>query len=589
MRGVRESRAELTLGALSNLAVVRRAPSWVWTFGAAMTPGMVAGAHLAGLLFFLNPELPFLVAPLTRGVLAYASILGGASLLAHLPWLWRSPGGPLRFLPWSLAIVLLGFAVLDAAHASFYAYYLPSGINVRLLKAAAWLALAGLIVLYTALAHTWSRRAYAARSRWGIAVVALLSLYVIVERREDYQPKPEPTPLRAVVEGQRHLDLYVVGIDAATLDALLPLAEQGRLPFLATVLREGCYSRLRSFTPTRAQPLWATLATGKYPYRHGVRGNRLHPAPFLAPGAELQLLPAGIDFARWGLFGATSRPVDRSTRHALALWEILAQLGVSPGVVGWPEAAPAPPGVAFAASERFFAGAPGQFSPPQLERAAARFRVDPRRLDAELVASFGSPPPAPILTALGQDLQRESLASWLITQRPQARALFVRLPGLRQVARRWFGGYVAHDLEGVQGERAEAAARRVEAYYRHLDDFLAQLWARGEGPRLLAVVSPYGAGAPSGWRRATSFGRLPVEGVLSGREDGILLLRGEGVRAGGFVGDAVIVDVVPTLLYALGLPVGRDMDGRALTGAFEPAFLATHPLSFVPSYEAITR
>jgi hypothetical protein len=97
------------------------------------------------------------------------------------------------------------------------------------------------------------------------------------------------------------------------------------------------------------------------------------------------------------------------------------------------------------------------------------------------------------------------------------RALFVRLPGLRQVARHWFGGYVAHDLEGVQGDRAQLAARRVEAYYRHLDDFLAQLWAQGEGPRLLAVVSPYGAGAPSGWRRATSFGRLPIEGVLSAR------------------------------------------------------------------------
>jgi hypothetical protein len=61
------------------------------------------------------------------------------------------------------------------------------------------------------------------------------------------------------------------------------------------------------------------------------------------------------------------------------------------------------------------------------------------------------------------------------------------------------------------------------------------------------------------------------------------------VRAGSFVGEAGIADVAPTLLYALGLPVGRDMDGRALTGAFEPAFLAGHPLSFVPSYEALTR
>jgi hypothetical protein len=130
---VRESARSLTLPADRVTLEARREPSPWWGGAAAVLPGILAGAHLAGLLFFLNPELPFLFAPLARGVLAYGSILGGASLLAHLPWLWRSRRGPSRFLPWSLATVLLGFAVLDAAHASFYAYYLPSGINVRLL------------------------------------------------------------------------------------------------------------------------------------------------------------------------------------------------------------------------------------------------------------------------------------------------------------------------------------------------------------------------------------------------------------------------------------------------------------------------
>jgi hypothetical protein len=552
-------------------------------------PGALAGAHLAGLLFFLNPGLPFRFAPILRGVMAYAALLGGVSLLLHLPWLSRARRLAPRFLPWSLAAVLLGFAVLDAAQASFYAYYLPAGINVRLLKAAAWLALGGLIVLGTALAHGWERRPYARASRWTIALVVLLSFYALVERRESFQPRPGATPLAAVVEGQRQLQLYVVGIDAATLDALLPLAEQGRLPFFAAMLREGSYSRLRSITPTRAQPLWTTLATGKHPHRHGVLGNQLEPAPFLVAGAELQLVPAGIAFSRWGLFGAEPRPVDRSQRHALALWEVLAQLGVSPGVVGWPEAVPAPPGIAFAVSEGFFAGRPGQVSPPQLEPRALSFKLAADDPGPMLAGALGEPAPAAVVTALSQDLWRERLAGALLDGQPRTQALFLRLPGLRQVARRWFGGYVAHDLEGEQAGRAAVAARRVEAYYRHLDDYLGALWAGGRGPRLLAVVSPYGAMAPSGWRRAMSLGRLPVEGVLTGRADGVLLLRGDGVRAGHFVGDAGIADVVPTLLYALGLPVGRDMDGRALTGVFEPSFLATHPLSFVPSYEALTR
>ncbi len=306
------SLAPITEAVTADAADGEAAASAWWVIAAAALPGALAGAHVAGLLFFLNPGLPFRFLPIARGVLAYAALLGGVGLLLHLPWLlrrrWRAP----RFLPWSLAVVLLVFAVVDAAQASFYAYYLPAGINVRLLKAAVWLALAAVIVLSIAVAHS-GRRPYSFTSRWAIATVAVLSLYVIVERRESYQPRPEPTPLASVVEGQRQLQLIVVGIDSATLDALLPLAEQGRLPFLGGMLREGSYSRLRSFTPTRAKPLWTTLATGKYPHRHGVRGNQLVPAPFLFRGAELRLLPVGIGFTRWG--GSAPRRVPSTARR----------------------------------------------------------------------------------------------------------------------------------------------------------------------------------------------------------------------------------------------------------------------------------
>jgi hypothetical protein len=37
------------------------------------------------------------------------------------------------------------------------------------------------------------------------------------------------------------------------------------------------------------------------------------------------------------------------------------------------------------------------------------------------------------------------------------------------------------------------------------------------------------------------------------------------------------VDIAPTILYALRLPVPEDMDGRVLTDVFESDYLATHP------------
>lgn len=55
------------------------------------------------------------------------------------------------------------------------------------------------------------------------------------------------------------------------------------------------------------------------------------------------------------------------------------------------------------------------------------------------------------------------------------------------------------------------------------------------------------------------------------RPNGLFVLHGPGVRPGQWLEDARIVDLAPTLLHALGLPIATAMDGRALADAFEPA------------------
>ena len=54
------------------------------------------------------------------------------------------------------------------------------------------------------------------------------------------------------------------------------------------------------------------------------------------------------------------------------------------------------------------------------------------------------------------------------------------------------------------------------------------------------------------------------------RRYGILLALGPGVTAGEIDG-ANIVDLAPTALHAMGLPVPDDMDGRVLTELFRTA------------------
>jgi hypothetical protein len=68
------------------------------------------------------------------------------------------------------------------------------------------------------------------------------------------------------------------------------------------------------------------------------------------------------------------------------------------------------------------------------------------------------------------------------------------------------------------------------------------------------------------------------------RSDGFLLAYGRFVSPGRKTVGA-IVDVLPTVLYYLGLPVGRDMDGFARTDLFVATLTTGRPVSFIRSYQ----
>jgi hypothetical protein len=574
-------------------------PGWIDTVAAGLAPGALLGTHVAGLIFFVNPHLPFTAGSVLRGCLAYGGMLGLASLALHLPFTWRRHWAgrrARRLLPWTLTAALGAAAWLDASHASLYAFYLPSGINERLIRTAAWLILATLILFYTALLHTLHRRRYGWRSRYGLTLVALLSVYAMIERREAFRPVAAPIHRPTVVETGTRPRLLVVGIESATLDAILPLAGQGRLPFLATMLQQGAYGRLESLYPTWREALWISLATGKYPYKHGVAGGRVYDAPWLetpGPGKELRLLPVGIRFRRWGLFGAEARTPTTLPREALGLWEILPRLGMAAGTVAWPASWPASRETEFALPESFFAGAAGPESswPEDLAASARIFRPRPEEIDPALRAHFGgrSPgPPKPVLDALAGDAWRESLLLSLLEQHPETGATLLVLPGLREVSRGTFGGFQAVQFEGSQSSAAREAAERLTAYYGWIDSFLGELWRRQDGPRILAVVSAYGAEGRRD-RLSLSGDAAELEGRFGLAPDGALLLYGEGIQPGALITGARLVDVAPTLLYALGFPSARDLDGQVLTAAFDKGFLARHPLTILPSFEGLAK
>ena len=568
----------------------RRSSHWE-TLAAGALPGALGGTHLAGLLFFLNPHLPFTVATAGRAVAFYATLLGLVSLLVHLPVTWRSRQRARGLLPWGLTLVLAATGVGAFVHASRFAFFLPPGMNRRLVKLGVVVTASAVVVFYTALLHRIRRRPYGRGSRLLLALLALLSVYSAFERREAFHPPHASAPRATVVEQGQRPKLLVVGIDTATLDAILPLAEVGRLPFFARLSEQGAYARLRSLRPPVRGALWTSIATGTFPYKHDYLGTRVYRAPFTDIG--LRRLPLGIRFGLWGTLGARATEL-RGTLRRLTLPEILERLGLRVAAVGWPGEVSPSSGVSIVLPERFFVPghAPsGAAVPEDLQERARLFEPRLEELAADAVARFGDAPPAALISSLRDDRWRSDLCRFLLEQEARVEALFLVLPGLEQLSLRAFGGYDAVRFHGAHGPRETRAAQLFSAYYEALDTIVANLWSLLPEPRLLLVVSAYGVDNPSRGRRL--LGGMTGHPALYGRTakapDGVLMMLGDGIRAEMVTGRPTLVDVTPTVLYALGFPVANDMDGVVLTRAFDAGFLARRALSFVPSYEALAK
>jgi predicted AlkP superfamily phosphohydrolase/phosphomutase len=60
--------------------------------------------------------------------------------------------------------------------------------------------------------------------------------------------------------------------------------------------------------------------------------------------------------------------------------------------------------------------------------------------------------------------------------------------------------------------------------------------------------------------------------------DGVVFLHGKHIRPGQEIFGAEIVDITPTVLHLMGLPIPEDMDGHVLSDALNPVWLDANPV-----------
>src|SRR5262245_26837685 len=85
-------------------------------------------------------------------------------------------------------------------------------------------------------------------------------------------------PRRRRAMSSSEYSVIVIGLDGATFDLILPWVEEGHLPCLGRLLREGAHSPLRSTIPPITPCAWSSFMTGKNPGKHGLF-DFIEPAP----------------------------------------------------------------------------------------------------------------------------------------------------------------------------------------------------------------------------------------------------------------------------------------------------------------------
>ncbi|HEX6975581.1 MAG TPA: hypothetical protein VF147_14350, partial [Vicinamibacterales bacterium] len=166
------------------------------------------------------------------------------------------------------------------------------------------------------------------------------------------------------------------------------------------------------------------------------------------------------------------------------------------------------------------------------------------------------------------------------------RFVAIRYVGLDTVAH-YFLRYSqpSRALRGASDLDLQRYGQAVDRHYSYIDAEIGEALDTLQSDDLLVVVSGFGMQPLNPMKEA--LGRLMGDPDFSGTHerapDGFMLISGESVEPGRRQRGS-IVDVTPTLLYFLGLPIARDMDGFARADLFTKAFSAERPIAFIPTY-----
>lgn len=376
--------------------------------------------------------------------------------------------------------------------------------------------------------------------------------------------------------GKNRRKILLVGWDAADWKVINPLMDAGKMPFLQSLVNRGVMGNLATQHPVLSPMLWTSIATGKRPYKHGVLG-------FVEPLPDQSAI----------------RPVSSLSRQTKAIWNIFNQQGLRSNVIGWWPSHPAEPINGIMVSNHYQAATgpidqpwpmpKGTVHPRQLEQQFAGIRFHPNEVVADQLLQFvpraaevdqeSDTRIAAIIKVLAESTSVHMAASYAMQESDWD------LTAVYYDAIDHFGhGFMKYhppQREHIPREDYELYQGVMETAYRYQDMMLGGLLRLTGEDTTVIIVSDHGFHTDH--NRPVSIPHQPAGPAIEHRDYGIVVMAGPDIRQDDIIHGASQLDITPTILALMGLPIGEDMDGKPLVQAFR----SWPEIEYIPSWDGI--
>jgi hypothetical protein len=402
--------------------------------------------------------------------------------------------------------------------------------------------------------------------------------------------------------------LILFGIDGLEWSVMRPLLADGRLPHIAALMQRGTYGDLASMRPTYSPVIWTSIATGKVPKDHGIRGYV-------------------YKTKRQGKI--EQRYYTSGHRETKAFWNILSDYGRVVHCIGWWITYPAEPvnGVMVAQTNTtavlhqpsnalwkgtLLKGVQGQVHPPERQNQVMDIlEATDGSLDRITAEIFGEPPHpldgfAQIMWdqtqwAFRADATYIRVAEDILKGGEPFDVMAVYIGGTDVAGHRfWRYAYPNEFKHPPSGEQIENFHTLIDDYYVYVDQAIGAILQEAPEDAGVMIVSDHGMHATNA-DQPFATDNTPQEMNSGHHEDGppgVFIAAGGRFRSNASAATSGarlqmprlrtiggIMDVAPTLLALEGVPIGEDMFGRPIESVIDPEWLKQHPIRSTPSHD----